>query len=274
MCELLGISSNLSVTANLSLEELARHGGITGPHKDGWGVAYYEDNDVRLIKEAKAAAGSEWIEFVRNHDLRSHIILSHIRKATMGRPSFANTQPFIRELGGRIHVFAHNGKLEDVQRKKSMFFSQYRPVGETDSELAFCVLLERLSRLWRETDGAIPLLSERYDIVSGFAHEVAPLGPANFLYSDGDAIFAHGNRRTQAASGEIRPPGMYWHCRRCEPDGPFDVEGVNLRGQDQSVALVASVPLSDENWLPMKEGEVLCLKDGEVRFFDPPSPKV
>jgi glutamine amidotransferase len=59
MCELLGMSSNRQATVNLSLMKLAEHGGFSGPHRDGWGVAYYEGLDVRLIKEAEAAADSE-----------------------------------------------------------------------------------------------------------------------------------------------------------------------------------------------------------------------
>jgi len=41
---------------------------------------------------------------------------SHIRHATRGGVSLANTQPFVRELGGRTHVFAHNGDLPAIYR--------------------------------------------------------------------------------------------------------------------------------------------------------------
>ena len=54
MCELLGLSSNLPATITLSLMKLAEHGGFTGPHRDGWGVGYYEGADVRLLKEAES----------------------------------------------------------------------------------------------------------------------------------------------------------------------------------------------------------------------------
>ncbi len=63
MCELLGMSSNLPATLSLSLMKLAEHGALSGPHKDGWGVGYYEGGDVRLIKGTEAAADSEWIRF-------------------------------------------------------------------------------------------------------------------------------------------------------------------------------------------------------------------
>ncbi|MHA1570591.1 MAG: class II glutamine amidotransferase [Alphaproteobacteria bacterium] len=263
MCELFGLSSNLPVTANFSLETFARHGGDTGPHRDGWGIAYFEGKDARLVKEAEPAAKSDWLEFIARHQLCSPIILSHIRKATQGRPTFANTQPFMRELGGRMHVFAHNGDLRHIDQVEALSFHRYRPIGETDSEHAFCALLEGLSELWSAASG-IPSLARRHRIVSRFAAEIRPLGPANFLYADGDALFAHANKRKQPPSGKIAPPGLFQLCRRCSAEAVFEVPGLRLAGQDQQVALIASVPLSDENWQPLYEGEVLCLQEGRI----------
>lgn len=99
MCELFGLSSSAPTSVNLSLSRLAAHGGLTGPHRDGWGVAFYEDRDVRLIKEAEPAADSDWIRFLDHKTLRTPLAIAHIRLATEGAPSYRNTQPFARELG-------------------------------------------------------------------------------------------------------------------------------------------------------------------------------
>ena len=265
MCELFGLSSNLPVSANFSLETFSRHGGDTGPHRDGWGIAYFEGRDARLIKEAEPAAGSDWVDFIERHNMRSKIILSHIRKATQGQLSFANTQPFIRELGGQMHIFAHNGDLGRIEQIKTLSNHRFWPVGETDSEHAFCALLERLSELWLNSTG-VPELSHRLQLVSQFASEIRPLGPANFLYADGDALFAHANKRTQPDTGKVEPPGLYWLCRQCTSKSYLDVSGLHLEGNDQQVVLIASVPLTQEGWMPLDEGEVLCIQDGEVVF--------
>ena len=42
MCELFAMSSRVPATVTFSLEEFARHGGLTAPHKDGWGIVYYD----------------------------------------------------------------------------------------------------------------------------------------------------------------------------------------------------------------------------------------
>lgn len=40
--QLFSLSSRLPATVDLSLEDFFRHGGLTGPHKDGWGIACFE----------------------------------------------------------------------------------------------------------------------------------------------------------------------------------------------------------------------------------------
>lgn len=100
MCELLGLSGSAPFSVTFSLDEFARHGGKTGPHRDGWGIAFYEGRDVRLIKEAKPAADSETVAFVKGQNFNSPLVLSHIRRATVGNLSLANTQPFTRNWAG------------------------------------------------------------------------------------------------------------------------------------------------------------------------------
>ncbi|RPJ01459.1 MAG: class II glutamine amidotransferase [Chloroflexi bacterium] len=264
MCELLGMSSNVPATLNLSLSKLAEHGGFSGPHRDGWGVAYYEGPDVRLLKEADAAADSEWNRVVRGHNLRSHIVMAHVRRATMGERSYRNSQPFARELAGRMHLFAHNGWLAGIFGAPRFRATRFHPVGETDSEQAFCVLLDRMSELWARP-GEVPSLDARFAVVCAFAEELGDLGPANFLYADGDALFAHGHRRMQAATSRVGPPGLVYLQRHCpRGEAGFAVSGLSIEGVDQAIALVASVPLNDEPWQPFTDGEVIAIRGGEI----------
>lgn len=260
MCELFAMSARQPADVRFSLEEFSRHGGLAGPHKDGWGIAWYEDADVRLVKEPTAASDSACLDFIRQHPFRSALVVGHIRKATQGRLRLANTQPFARELGGRMHVFAHNGDLDGVRLRNSHSLGAYRPVGDTDSEYAFCALLARLAPLWR--DGRVPALDARLARVADFAAALRALGPANFLYADGDALFVHGHKRTHA--GGIRPPGLHVLCRTCAGEsGPFVADGLHV--ESQQVALAASVPLTaGEPWRPLAEGETLALRDGRI----------
>ena len=42
MCELLGMSANVPTDIVFSFTGLMQRGGKTGPHRDGWGIAFYE----------------------------------------------------------------------------------------------------------------------------------------------------------------------------------------------------------------------------------------
>ena len=76
------------------------------------------------------------------------MIVAHARRATRGTRSYQNAQPFIRELAGRVHLFAHNGDLPGIFQSSAFRPNRFNPIGETDSERAFCVLLDRMASIW------------------------------------------------------------------------------------------------------------------------------
>jgi len=146
-----------------------RHGGDAGPHRDGWGIGFVQDGDALVVREPEAASESRWVSFLRTHDLRSSIVLAHIRRATQGPRMLRNTQPFARELGGRVHLFMHNGMLPKIEDDASLPARRFRRVGDTDSEHACCALLDRLAPLWEH---GVPSLEDRLALIAQFAREV------------------------------------------------------------------------------------------------------
>ncbi len=262
MCELFAMSALFPTTVCLSLDTLARHGGGSGPHRDGWGVAFTQEGDALVIREPGAANDSACLAFLQRQEMRSPLVIAHIRRATQGKRLLRNTQPFVRELGGVVHVFAHNGMLPGIEVDPRFPNRRFLRVGDTDSEHAFCALLERLAPAWA---GGAPSLDQRLAVIAAFAEELTQLGPANFLYSDGDALFAHGHRR-KSESGEIRPPGLYVLCRSCHAStDALPLAGVSIAAEkSQEVALVASVPLSSERWEALRGGEIAVLREGRV----------
>ena len=263
MCELFAMSTRVPTTVRLSLEEFSRHGGLSGPHKDGWGIAWYDERDVRVVKEAFPAWNSACVRFIHDNPFATTFALSHIRKATRGDVALRNCQPFVRELGGAWHSFAHNGDLPGAERYAKLQPDVFRPVGETDSKQVFCALLERLRPLW--LDEGPPSASARLEVIERFAADLRGFGPANFLYCDGDALFVHADRRHQA-DGTIRPPGLWRLTRRCAAGGELSAAGLQIEadGAEQEAVLVASVPLTAEGWEPLARGEVLVVRSGHI----------
>jgi predicted glutamine amidotransferase len=263
VCELLALSSSRPAQLTFSLHTLAARGGLLGRSHDGWGVAFYDGHDVALFREPRPAADSTLVNFLETQGPATGLAISHIRHATRGEVSLANTQPFVRQLGGCTHVFAHNGDLPGIESAVLLDRAAYRPVGQTDSELAFCALLARLNTLW--LDGGPPPLESRLSVLATFADELRALGPANFLYADGDALFAHGDRRLQR-NGRAEPPGLWIRQRRCSPDAASvdEAAGVAVRTEGTSVVWVASVPLTDDPWQPLARGELVAIRDGAI----------
>ncbi|OIP31975.1 MAG: hypothetical protein AUK47_21465 [Deltaproteobacteria bacterium CG2_30_63_29] len=275
MCELFGMSCRRPADVNLSLAALSARGGGLGPHKDGWGIAYFSGHDVRIFRDTNPAHTSPMVNFLAENGVRSTVVIAHIRKASVGEVALCNTQPFDRELWGRRHVFAHNGDLEGVDTLLNLG-SRFRPIGQTDSERAFMAIMQEIEAIGDE-EGELELLLER---LTPLFVTLRDMGPANLIYSDGDILIAHADIRTQE-DGERRAPGLHLLQRRCDPTVKMACEGVSFavpvlgeqgpkrpKGEPlslhQEVVLVASVPLSDEHWIPMQRGEILVAQAGRI----------
>lgn len=262
MCELLAMSSRRATRLTFSLQALAARSGLGQSTRDGWGAAFYQGLDAALFREPVPASDSPLVRLLEKQGPATQLAMSHIRHAIHGAISLSNTQPFVRELGGRTHVFAHNGHLPGIGQDARFALRHFHPVGETDSEHAFCALMDRLHALWQP--GAPSLLEARLAVVTTFAAELRELGPANFLYADGEVLFAHGNRRIQD-SGRIEPPGLFLLERECHDEGePLQEQGVSIGCGYQQVVLLASVPLSSESWRPLAEGETVAVSAGQL----------
>jgi hypothetical protein len=109
MCQLLGMNANTPTDVMFSFAGLAVR---AEEHKDGFGIAFFEDRGLRHFIDHHGARQSPVAELVKRYPIRSDNVIAHIRKATQGRVALENTHPFVRELWGRYWVFAHNGDLK------------------------------------------------------------------------------------------------------------------------------------------------------------------
>jgi predicted glutamine amidotransferase len=266
MCELFAMSSRKPAAVTYSLDEFSRNGSKLRHNRDGWGIAFARDREAFLVKEPRPANDSAWVKFIAEHPIKTTAVIAHVRYATRGDHTMENTHPFRRALGRRIHLFAHNGTLKGIEQMVDEAELRYLPVGETDSELVFCMLLSRLERYYDRND--TPSLETRFDVFSGICEEMKMLGPSNFLYFDGEVLFAHAHKRIYEEAGELlgpRPPGLHikrcWNCTHCQE---ITCPGLNVELPDHQNVLLASVPLDDQGWEALPEGTIIALKDGGV----------
>ena len=267
MCELFTISSSTATEIRFSLNEFSKHGGLTNHHRHGWGIAYYSQNSAKIIKEAKQASTSLCLDFIKDYKMQSKIIMSHIRYATQGEVSYRNTQPFARELAGKEHVFIHNGNLNNNIHKTNYSNKRFRPLGETDSETAFCYLMQQMSQIWDAPNE--PSLNQRYQVFNYFALEMQTLGIANFIYSDSQFVFIFSDKReieNKQTNKTMILPGLHVLQRKCQTTViDTSIKGLTMaKKQAKNVILASSVPLNQENWIALESGQSMVFKDGEV----------
>ncbi|MBT7442628.1 MAG: class II glutamine amidotransferase [Methylococcales bacterium] len=184
MCELLGMSANVPTDICFSLSELIKHGGECGPHRDGWGISFYEGQGCRSFHDAMPGSDSFVGQMLQTYPIKSHIVVSHIRQANRGRVCLENTHPFIRELWGRYWTFAHNGQLKGIKKQPLKF---YHPVGSTDSEYAFCWLLDQL----RQQFNVRPKNPKTvWTFIEKCFAELRAMGVFNALMSDSQVLYS------------------------------------------------------------------------------------
>ncbi len=253
MCQLLGMNCNVPTDICFSFEGFRARGGKTGEHVDGWGIAFFEGPGCRIFLDDKASADSTIADLVRHYPIRSTNVIAHIRKTSHGGVALENTHPFQRELWGRYWIFAHNGELKDYEPS---FSAGYRPVGETDSERAFCQILEHLKTRFpgEHTPPATALQSALAEV----SENIAGHGIFNFLLSNGELLFAH--CATDLHYIVRKAPFAKAHL----VDEDISIDFSDVTTPNDRVAIIATQPLTDnESWTRIDQGELLVFVDGE-----------
>jgi predicted glutamine amidotransferase len=252
MCQLLGMNCNVPTDIVFSFTGFVTRGGRTDTHNDGWGIAFFEGSGVRHFVDHHAAIESPIADLVKNYPIKSKNVIAHIRKATQGQVTLENCHPFVRELWGRYWVFAHNGDLKDFAPELN---GAFRRVGNTDSELAFCYLLQELRRRFGDTP---PALCDLKSVLKELVAEIAKHGTFNMLLSDGSALFAHCS--TDLYYIVRKHPFMSAHLA----DEDVTVDFAQATTPNDRVAVIVTQPLTDnETWTQFAPGELKLFVEGE-----------
>ena len=255
MCQLLGLNCATPTDANFSFTGFRERGGNTDHHADGWGIAFFEGKGLRLFIDHESAAQSPMAAFLQSYPLKSRNIIAHVRKATVGEVALENAHPFVRELWGRHWVFAHTGDLKNYPPK---LHSHFQPVGSTDSERAFCWLMQELAK----SHAALPTVEELTRTLAELVPRVRTFGTFNFLLSNGEALWAHcsTNLHYLVRQHPFQPATL----KDC--DWTVDFAQVNQPG-DRAAVIVTTPLTSNETWTAFQPGELKVFVDGLPQTF-------
>jgi predicted glutamine amidotransferase len=245
------MNCNVPTDIVFSFTGFAQRGGRTDSHHDGWGIAFFEGAGVRHFVDHQAAIDSPVAELIKRYPIKSRHVIAHIRKATQGHVALENCHPFVRELWGRYWVFAHNGDLKDFAPTLN---GAYRPVGCTDSEQAFCFLLQELRARFGDTAPALPLLRAA---LAELVRAIATHGTFNLMLSDGNSLFAHCSTKLCYV---VR---QHPFVTASLSDDDISVDFAQLTTPKDRVAVIVTEPLTtNEQWTAFAPGELKVFVDG------------
>ncbi|HWC91280.1 MAG TPA: class II glutamine amidotransferase [Pirellulales bacterium] len=169
-------------------------------HGDGWGIGFYTAGKPEMVHSITPAyEDSTFVPTARS--VRARTVLGHVRQASVGSLTLANTHPF----ASGPWMFAHNGTVTGFDALERQLADETAPEllarrrGSTDSELVFYWLLTRLLApgnydrvLGSPLDAVTGELGRALKELDGRSRAADPQGTPrfNFVLTDGQVLLA------------------------------------------------------------------------------------
>ena len=241
---------------------------------DGWGLGYYPAGEpsAAILKEPAPPQASIRSQLALAWEqVESNVFVLHIRHATWGALSDANTQPFCRTWGRRDWMIGHAGSLDHKPETQGPF----EPVGSTDTEQMFCVLLNRfIEKGWRS------LMDVNLEELHGWLTDLNKIGELTMCLTDGRDLLVHADHRgVPLFVGLLVPP----YDKIAFGDDDLDVDLTKRGAKSRKGAIVSTEPLvardgdADKSivWRQLAPGTLMIIREGAViteRTTDAPMP--
>jgi transglutaminase-like putative cysteine protease/predicted glutamine amidotransferase len=192
--------------------------------------------------------------------LESSLFVLHVRTATWGPNTDANTQPFARSWGGRDWMIGHAGSLVSVLEEP--IDPRFEPVGATDTERVFCALLGRIaSQGWRS------LAEVDLGRLHHWLLDLNAYGSLDLILSDGHHVVAYADQHGRASLhvAQVLPP----YAESTLGDDDVLIDLTKRGSRPRKGVVVSSSPLRGEgtsapSWRKMAPGELLLVCQGSV----------
>ena len=252
-CDMMGVSFDKEVDLN-SL--FSRFRTISEKRDvDGWGVAFYGDASATVFKEPIRAAQSALAEFlITNENLKSKILIAHLRAASIGQPSPRNTHPWTRELNGKNYAFAHVGGA-DKRLWKTVKLGRFKPFGENCAEYLFCHILAKIEEYGIETWDE-KSFTQLHQVLA----DANAVQTTSHLLSDGTYLFAYSSKKGTWLS----------YVKREMPITKAEAGDKTTKSESAVGIVVArnghNLTEPGEKWTKIEPGQLVVFKNGEVVY--------
>jgi transglutaminase-like putative cysteine protease/predicted glutamine amidotransferase len=231
---------------------------------DGWGLGYYPAGEptAAILKEPAPPQGSIRSQLALAWEqVASSLFVLHIRHATWGALSDANTQPFARAWGRRDWLMAHAGSLD---KKLPDVAGPFEPIGSTDTEQLFCQLLNKcVERNWRNL-GEVDMA-----VMVGWIAELNEIGGMTMCLTDGRDLVVHADRRGDPLwLGQLEPP----YEKIAFGDNDLGIDLTRRGAKARKGVVVSTEPQQPRDgdaakaltWRQLEPGQFLVVREGAV----------
>jgi glutamine amidotransferase len=252
MCRLFGMSAgDEAVQATFWLLD-APDSLVTQSHHnaDGTGVGYFDRDGTPRVDKQPIAAFEDRRFVTEARDIWSRTYVSHIRHATTGGLTLANTHPFCQH----DRLFAHNGVIGDLPKLEQHLGDERALVlGQSDSERFFALITGEIDRHRGSVDAGIRA-------AVGWIVRMLPVASINFVlvtatemwalrYPETNTLFvlerAAGGGGSGAAAA-LEQTSSHRTRVHCEP------------ARDRPLVVIASERMDDDPaWREVRSGELL-----------------
>jgi predicted glutamine amidotransferase len=194
MCRIISIHGKISykklAKVLCEFQKLAKYGkiprGASRGHKDGWGiVAYKKGQPFLFVRDHKNAFNNpKYLQVIKSLENKgADVIISHLRKASVGMRNVRNTHPF----SSGAYSFCQNGTV--FESNKISLKAKYKKIikGTSDSEKLFAYILQALGyckcsktiAIRKAIKKAINYIRNNFDFTA-----------MNIIFSDGNYVWA------------------------------------------------------------------------------------
>ena len=218
---------------------------------DGAGIGWFDDADRPRVAKQPLAAYEDRVFATEAKAIAARTFVAHVRFASTGDLTFANTHPFERD----DRLFAHNGVIGDLPALEAELGEDgMRGVaGETDSERWFALITREIAAAGGDVGAGIASATR------WIAAEL-PLLSANFVLIEAEQLWAlrypdaHGLHVLERDAGG--PGAATAPLRHSSSSGQIRVASDELA--DRPAVVVATEPMDDDpGWRELGSGQLL-----------------
>jgi predicted glutamine amidotransferase len=234
---------------------------------DGTGVGYFDAHGSPHVDKQPIAAFEDRRFASEAREIRSRTFVSHVRHATAGGLTMANTHPFCQH----DRLFAHNGVINDIPKLEEHLGDERALVrGESDSERYFALITSEIDRhdgdVGAGIRAAVEWIVQNVPIVSINFVLITATDLWALRYPEIDSLFvlerpAGGSGTTPRELDQISSHGTRVH---------------SVHARDRPVVIVASERMDDDAWREVPSGELIhvdaSLTVTTERLFTGPPP--